>query len=123
MRRLEKGSDARSLRKGVDWIRGWRRVGRCNWALLVSLVGCAAATVGMSVLYSFKTDFQPQGRYCLPALLPVAVLTAKGVERIAQGVASRKIWCAIVFKSCLLLGLASMESYFFFLSRLPPGKA
>ena len=104
------------LWKGAGWIRGWRRVGVCRWALLFSLAGCLAVPVGLSVLYSYATDFQPQGRYCLPALPSAALLAAKGIERIADGTAPRKLHGAVVSGLCLSLVLVSLASYRFFRS-------
>lgn len=105
-----------ALWKGADWIRGWRRVGACKWALLASLAGCVAITIGLSVLYSFTCDFEPQGRYCFPALLPIALLSAKGIERIDNGIAARRGKGVIAFALCLLLGLVSESSYLLFRS-------
>ena len=107
-----------ALWKGADWIRRWRRVGVCKWALLASFVGCVAITIGLSVLYSFTCDFEPQGRYCFPALLPIAMLSAKGIERIDDGIAVREVKGVIAFALCLLLGLVSGSSYIFFRSLL-----
>ena len=104
------------LWKGADWIRGWRHVGICKWALLISMICCMALTVGLSIYYSFATDFEPQGRYCFPALPPLALLTAKGIERIAGGIAARKYQGAIVSGLCLLLGFVSLSSFLFFRS-------
>jgi hypothetical protein len=83
--------------------------------LLVSLLGCTTITIGLSMYYSFTWDFQPQGRYCFPALLPIALLSAKGIEQIVDGTALRKIRGAVVFATGLLLGLVSEASYLFFL--------
>lgn len=102
------------LWKGTDWIRGWKCVGVCKWSLLVSLIGCMAITIGLSVYYSFARDYEPQGRYCFPALLPMALLSAKGLERIVNGTIARRIKYFVVFVVCLLLGLVSETSYLFF---------
>jgi len=101
--------------KGVRWILNPRHIGICKWALLVSLLGCTTVTIGLSMYYSFTWDFQPQGRYCFPALLPIALLSAKGIEQIVDGTALRKIRGAVVFATGLLLGLVSEASYLFFL--------
>ncbi len=102
------------LWKAVDWTRNWRHVSICKLALLFSLIACAAITIGLSIHYSFTWDFQPQGRYCLPALLPIAVLSAKGIEKIIYGVAARKIQGIVVFALCLLLGLVTEAAYLSF---------
>lgn len=105
-----------ALWKGADWIRERRRIAVCRWALLVSLIGCIVITIGLSMYYSFVRDCQPQGRYCFPALLPIALLSAKGMERLISGTALRKIQKAFVFALCLILGTVSGTAYMFFLS-------
>lgn len=103
-----------ALWKGAEWICNWRRIGICKWALLVSLIGCATAVIGLSIYYSYTNDFQAQGRYCFPALLPIALLTAKGIEHITSWIPAREIQGAIVFAFCLILGHVSWASYVFF---------
>jgi hypothetical protein len=73
-------------------------------------------TIGLSIYYSYIFDYQAQGRYCFPALLPLALLSAKGIERIDNGIAVREVKGIIVFALCLLLGLVSESSYLFFRS-------
>lgn len=102
------------LWKVVDWLCSARRIGICKWAFLVSLVGCAAITIGLSMFYSYTMDFQAQGRYCFPALLPVALFAAKGFERIVDGAGGLKLRNIAVVAVCSLLGFAAMEAYFFF---------
>ena len=102
------------LWKGMDWFRGWRCVDVCKWSLLASLIGCVAITVGLSVYYSYVRDYEPQGRYCFPALPPMALMSAKGLERIVNGTIVRRIESFVVFAVCLLLGLVSETSYLFF---------
>jgi hypothetical protein len=63
-------------------------------------------------------DYQAQGRYCFPALLPIALLSAKGVEQLVFGIADRKLRGAFVFAFCLLLGFVAGSSYVLFRSLL-----
>ena len=106
-----------ALWKGADWIRERRRIGVCRWALLVSLIGCIVTTIGLSMYHSFFRDCQPQGRYCLPALLPIALLSAKGMERLISGTAPQRGQRVFVFALCLVLGIVSGTAHMFFLSR------
>lgn len=39
-------------------------------------------TIGLSVIYSYGWDFQPQGRYILPILIPFMFLVTSGVQKI-----------------------------------------
>ena len=47
----------------------------------VVLIMCAVIPIALSVMYSYQTDYQPQGRYILPALLPVCYYVVRGVEK------------------------------------------
>ena len=38
----------------------------------------------LSLVYSYSTDFQPQGRYLLPALLPLCYYTVRGLEKLLR---------------------------------------
>lgn len=40
------------------------------------------ATVALSIYNSYTRDFQPQGRYCYPAFLALAILITKGYETL-----------------------------------------
>lgn len=51
-------------------------------------------TIGLSVFYSYTWDFQPQGRYILPVLIPFMYLVTTGVQKI----------CAISEKTGIALG-------------------
>lgn len=103
-----------ALWKGAGWIRDWRRVGVCKFAILFSMLACAAITVCLSMRYSFTYDFQPQGRYCFPALLPVAILSAKGIEKIVCGTIARRRKGVVVLGVGLLLGLVTETAYLVF---------
>ena len=105
-----------AVRKGADWILGRRGVGVCKWTLALALAGCSAVTVALSVAYSYCTDFQPQGRYCVPALLPAALLAAKGVERLAVAVLpGRGTQRAVAFALCLAQALVALSAQLLFL--------
>ena len=48
------------------------------------LYSCAAAvsaiTVFLSIYNSYFNDFQPQGRYCYPALIPIVLVVSRGLD-------------------------------------------
>lgn len=48
----------------------------------VCILCCAVISVMLSVYNSYTTDFQPQGRYCYPALITLAVVLTKGFEAL-----------------------------------------
>lgn len=54
-----------------------------------SMVLFCVITIGLSIYYSYTWDFQPQGRYILPVLIPLMYLVTLGVEK-AYGLVE---WC------------------------------
>lgn len=46
-----------------------------------NMIFCIAMPCILSLYYSFTTDFQPQGRYVLPILLPLAYYCVRGIQR------------------------------------------
>lgn len=52
----------------------------CQIVLLISML----IPVALSLIYSYTDDFQPQGRYLLPALLPLLVFMAQGLDEIGS---------------------------------------
>ena len=36
--------------------------------------------IGLSLYYSFAVDYQPQGRYCYPMVIALAVMFGTGIE-------------------------------------------
>ncbi len=54
-----------------------------NYLLLqFSLICCIMIPVILSLVYSYTDDFQPQGRYIMPMILPVMYFTAWGTEKV-----------------------------------------
>lgn len=39
-------------------------------------------TVGLSIYYTYATDYQPQGRYIFPTLVGVAIMVSVGIEKL-----------------------------------------
>lgn len=48
----------------------------------VACIICAIISVCLSIYNSYNTDFQPQGRYCYPAFLTIAMFIALGYDSI-----------------------------------------
>ena len=48
--------------------------------LYTSLVSVTLITVFLSIYNSYFNDFQPQGRYCYPALIPIALVVSRGFD-------------------------------------------
>ncbi|HBA48821.1 MAG TPA: hypothetical protein DCZ91_13710 [Lachnospiraceae bacterium] len=48
----------------------------------INMTACILIPVLLSLIYSYTTDYQPQGRYLLPALLPLCFYTVHGLEKL-----------------------------------------
>lgn len=58
------------------------RISGMNFCLLqFSMVCCMIIPVILAVYYSYASDFQAQGRYLMPMILPLMYFTATGIER------------------------------------------
>lgn len=54
-----------------------------NFFLLqISFCCCIIIPILLSVVYSYTDDFQPQGRYIMPLIVPLAYFVAAGTQRI-----------------------------------------
>lgn len=47
-----------------------------------NMIFCMAMPISLSLIYSYSTDYQPQGRYLLPALLPLCYYVIHGLEKL-----------------------------------------
>lgn len=50
----------------------------------LNMIFCILMPLILSMIYSYTTDFQPQGRYLLPALIPLCYYTVRGLEKICS---------------------------------------
>lgn len=48
----------------------------------INMVFCMLMPFILSLIYSYATDYQPQGRYLLPALLPLCFYAVRGLEKL-----------------------------------------
>ena len=48
----------------------------------VNMVFCILMPLFLSLYYSYSTDYQPQGRYVLPALVPLCYYVVHGLEKL-----------------------------------------
>jgi 4-amino-4-deoxy-L-arabinose transferase-like glycosyltransferase len=73
---------------GIWAARAWlRRAARSAQARLTLALACCVitlVTLGTILNYSYRIDHQPQGRYFLPALLPLALAIVTGWEQILR---------------------------------------
>ena len=57
----------------------------------INLLICLLIPIGLSMYYSYATDYQPQGRYCYPMLLALTCFISKGLEYLVLWIPSEKI--------------------------------
>lgn len=57
----------------------------------INLLICLLIPIGLSMYYSYATDYQPQGRYCYPMLLALTCFISKGLEHLVLWIPSEKI--------------------------------
>lgn len=53
-----------------------------NTLFWLCMAGVCVITIGISIYYSYFNDYQPQGRYCMPMLISLALLLTKGISNI-----------------------------------------
>ena len=49
----------------------------------MNMAFCILMPFILSLVYSYSTDYQPQGRYLLPALLPLCLYAVRGLEKLS----------------------------------------
>ena len=86
-------------RKVWQWGTSWA------WLMLVLLVPTAVLLSAWTSLYN---DFQPQGRYLYAALIPVVLLTSRGLHSLWENGVYRKTVTLLVGGGIVLLNLYSL---------------
>lgn len=72
----------------------------------------------LSVIYSYYSDFQPQGRYLLPMLLPMMYLITKGLQLVIEKLFA-KTWVRRTIQILLCLWCAAAAGYCYFYILIP----
>lgn len=90
----------------VHLVRGTAYEGRA--AIRVALIVCAIVVFGLAAYYSWAVDYQPQGRYVMGALMPLALGVASGMDTVGSGLyvtgrAARGLRMAGLFALALFL--------------------
>jgi hypothetical protein len=91
-----------ALRRRSEWAALWH-----SWQFRILVVFTLVCVViaGASLYTSFYQDFQPQGRYLFPALVPISVLLVLGLGQIpTRSWGRRLIWLVAGFWMVLLQG-------------------
>lgn len=72
-----------------------RKTGRKQRVVFYSCMTLfCAITIALSIYYSYTWEFQPQGRYILPVLIPLMYLVTLGVEKIYRMIEEGLGWLA-----------------------------
>lgn len=86
------------------FIRGIKRyrTDRVQVCFFFCLAAISVTTVLLSIIQSYYRDFQPQGRYCYPAMIPLAFAVAKGYEFLLSKF-DKKYCCIAVSGFCITM--------------------
>lgn len=87
---------------------GKRCEGKSFWWCMIAM---CIITIGISIYYSYFNDFQAQGRYCLPMLIPVALLITSGFEHIGKRM-NAKVGKILAYMIIIYIYMLSFYSIF-----------
>jgi 4-amino-4-deoxy-L-arabinose transferase-like glycosyltransferase len=54
------------------------------WLWHLNMILCIFTPIFLSIWYSYATDYQPQGRYILPALIPICFYCVSGFKKVTD---------------------------------------
>lgn len=91
----------------------WKKAG----ILHVNLVLCMLVTVGLTLYYSYATDYQPQGRYCYPMMIILMYYIALGLGKLTDMIPKEAVQKIVV--GTLTAGLLFMAGYSYIVIYLP----
>lgn len=57
-----------------------------------NMVFCMLIPLALTIHYSYTIDYQAQGRYVLPALIPFSYYVCRGIQKIIWRISDRKGW-------------------------------
>ena len=55
-----------------------------EWFFHINMLYCIFMPVFLTIYYAYTTDYQNQGRYLLPALLPLMYYMIKGIQKLSE---------------------------------------
>ena len=53
-----------------------------RWFFHANMIFCMILPILLSIIYSYSSDYQPQGRYLLPMLVPLCFYCVRGMEKL-----------------------------------------
>lgn len=72
----------------------------------------AIIPIVLSIIYSYKSDYQPQGRYFITALLAIAFLTTRSLNIVISKIKNKNTQDAVVYSLCQLLVFVTFGEFF-----------
>lgn len=89
-----------------------RLEGVFHWIMLIALI----IPNVLNVYYSYAVDYQPQGRYSLPMLIPLMYFMAEGIgflmEKVVKNRGARKTAMSLICGAVVLVGITSFTNVF-----------
>lgn len=79
----------------------------------INMIFCIAVPILLTMIYSYTTDFQPQGRYILPSLIPVVYYGTRGLEKMIHFPTNIRTKKAILSNAVILLLHAGILFFLF----------
>lgn len=61
-----------------------RKISGREWFFHINMLYCIFMPVFLTIYYAYTTDYQNQGRYLLPALIPLMYYMTKGIQKLSE---------------------------------------
>ena len=61
-----------------------RKISGREWFFHINMLYCIFMPAFLTIYYAYTTDYQNQGRYLLPALLPLMYYMIKGIQKLSE---------------------------------------
>ncbi len=93
-----------------QWGTGQKRLSWREWFFHANMIFCAIMPLVLMLYYSYTTDYQDQGRYVMPALIPLMYYTVSGIEKLLSLRGGKIVlprWgvnVGVVIVLCLIMG-------------------
>lgn len=84
------------------------KISRSTVLLFVCLALVTVITVALSVYRSYTDDFQPQGRYCYPAVIPICFAVARGFDEALMRIKKQSYRDVALGAVCAALSVVSV---------------
>lgn len=82
-----------------------------NGFFWICMFATCVTTIGISLYYSCFNDYQPQGRYCIPMLVPMALLVTSGFQYIGKRI---NVYVGKILSYCASMYLVFLAIYAIF---------